>query len=359
MIERLLTTAFRFFPWPVRPGLRAVGTPGTDAPVLLTGNFALTVSRVKRALRGLDAWLLVADSDGFNVWCAAAGGHLTTQDVSAALEASGVAERVDHRRVVLPQLAAAGVEIDAVEERTGWEAVWGPVYAEALPAFLRRDVTPAMRRVRFDLEQRLAMAVMWAAPLSLLALIVLPFWSRGFWPLVALIWGLSLALYGAFPLYEDWVRSGGFAGVAALWGGLTLLGVALAGAVTGRLGWPFLLRWGGLGLALALTLVFDLPGTTPLYKSWSHEEQGYRVALDEEACIACERCERVCPRGVFAVSDVAALPRIARCEQCGACVVQCPTDALCFVTPAGERIPPEKIRRYKLNLMGQREIFSC
>jgi len=44
----LFTTAFRFFPWPTRTGLRAMGRPGPDSPVLLTGNFALTVARVER-----------------------------------------------------------------------------------------------------------------------------------------------------------------------------------------------------------------------------------------------------------------------------------------------------------------------
>lgn len=54
------------------------------------------------------------------------------------------------------------------------------------------------------------------------------------------------------------------------------------------------------------------------------------------------------------MADVAAQPYADRCERCGACIVQCPTDALAFVTPAGKRIPPEEIRRYKLNLMGRR-----
>ncbi|HHS97113.1 MAG TPA: 4Fe-4S dicluster domain-containing protein [Chloroflexi bacterium] len=73
-----------------------------------------------------------------------------------------------------------------------------------------------------------------------------------------------------------------------------------------------------------------------------------------ERCVGCERCAQVCPRGVFTVADVAAQPYADRCERCGACIVQCPTDALAFVTPAGKRIPPEEIRRYKLNLMGRR-----
>jgi len=355
---RALATAFRFFPWPTRPGLRVVGEPGRDSPVLLTSNFALTVDRVQQALEGLDAWLLVANSRGINVWCAAAGGHLNAHDVISALKTTGVAERVDHRRVILPQLAATGVEVDRVRERTGWEAVWGPVYAQDLPCFLRGEQTPEMREVHFDPLQRLEMAVMWAAPLSLLAAVTLLFWPAGFLPLLALIWGATLTVYGALPLYVGLVRRGGFAGFAALFCSLMVAGVAAVGALTGNLSLSFFLRWSGLGLAVVLLLGFDLPGCTPLFKSWSHRERGYGVELDAERCIVCGRCAQVCPRGVFVVADTASMPHLERCEQCGACIVQCPTDALAFVTSGGQRVPPEDIRRYKLNLMGARRVVS-
>jgi NAD-dependent dihydropyrimidine dehydrogenase PreA subunit len=198
------------------------------------------------------------------------------------------------------------------------------------------------------------MAVMWAAPLSLLALIALPFWPAGFLPLLGLIWGLALAVYLAFPLYEPLAARGSLAGFLLLFGGLTLAGVALVGALAGRPTLPFFLRWGGLGLGVVLLLAFDLAGSTPLYKSWTHAERRHRVALDEGRCIGCGRCEQVCPRGVFAVAEVAALPHADRCEQCGACIVQCPTDALAFTGPDGERVEPETIRRYKLNMLGRR-----
>ncbi|MBU0703120.1 MAG: 4Fe-4S binding protein [Chloroflexi bacterium] len=350
----LLTTAFRLFPWPARPGLRAVGNPGSDSPVLLTGNFAITVARVERALRGLDGWLLVANSRGINVWCAAAGGHLTTHDAISALKISSVAERVAHRRVILPQLAATGIEADQVRERTGWEVVWGPVDARDLPKFLRGEKSSQMRQAHFDLQQRLEMAVMWAAPLSLLTLVTLLFWPAGFLPLVTLIWGLTLAVYLAFPLYEPLVARRNLVGFVALFGGMTLAGTALVGTLVGHLTLPFLLRWGGLGLGVTLLLAFDLAGSTPLYKSWTHAEQSHRVTLEAERCIGCGCCAQVCPRGVFTVEEIATLPHTDRCEQCGACIVQCPTDALTFTTPDGEQIPPEVIRRYKLNLMGLR-----
>ena len=211
-----------------------------------------------------------------------------------------------------------------------------------------------MRQVRFEPFQRLEMAVMWAVPLSLLALIALPFWPAGFLPLIAMIWGLALAVYLAFPWYEPLVARRNLAAFLLLFGGLTLAGVALVGVLTGRPTLPLLLRWGGLGLGVLLLLAFDLAGSTPLYKSWTHAERSHRVALDDERCTGCGRCELVCPRGVFAVADVATLPHAERCEQCGACIVQCATDALAFTGPGGERVEPATVRRHKLNLMGRR-----
>jgi ferredoxin len=185
-------------------------------------------------------------------------------------------------------------------------------------------------------------------------MVALLFWPGGFLCLLALIWGLTLTVYGVFPLYEGLVRRGSLAGLVALFGGLTGLGAALIGALTGSLELSFFLRWGGLGLAMVFLLAFDLAGSTPLFKSWSHEERRYGVELDLEQCIVCGRCAQVCPRRVFVVGDTASMPHAERCEQCGACIVQCPVDALAFITPDGARVPPRHVRRYKLNLMGER-----
>jgi ferredoxin len=202
------------------------------------------------------------------------------------------------------------------------------------------------------------MAVMWAAPLSLLVPVTLLFWPNGLLGLLILIWGLTLTVYGTFPLYEGLVQRGSFFGFSGLFGGLTVLGVTLIGVLTGNLGLRFLLRWGGVGLVMVFLLASDLAGCTPLFKSWSHRERGYAVELDRKQCILCGRCAQVCPRGVFAVADTASMPHAERCEQCGACIVQCPVDALAFITPGGDRVPPENVRRYKLNLMGERRAVS-
>jgi NAD-dependent dihydropyrimidine dehydrogenase PreA subunit len=108
---------------------------------------------------------------------------------------------------------------------------------------------------------------------------------------------------------------------------------------------------------VVLVLTVDLTGSTPVLKSGLHPDRSFRVTLDTSRCRGAGTCEQVCPRDCFHVDQQrrrAALDGAERCVRCGACIVQCPCDALSFTGPEGERVLPETVRRYKLNLMGQR-----
>jgi NAD-dependent dihydropyrimidine dehydrogenase PreA subunit len=362
----LLASFLRFFPMRGHVGLIRIGRPGRGSPVLLTGNFRLTVARVKRALEGTDAWLLVADSRGINVWCAAGGGHLTNHSVIAVLKTSGILDLVDHRILILPQLAASGIEAREIKAKTGWTVKWGPVYAADIPAFLAAGKkTERMKQIRFPLKDRLEMAAAWALPLSLMLGIPLYLIKRPLAaPLLALIWIFSAALYLLFPLYRRWLkpRKGvfGFAVQYAfpliLWavfaGGLLV--IDLSGAVAER---SRLLQWGGMALGVVLLLGFEIRGTTPLFPS--SFQKGLGVRLDEDLCRGAGFCSDVCPRVGFMVEEGARKARLNHeddCLQCGACVVQCPFDALYLVGPDGGKIPPSTIRTYKINLLGKRTV---
>jgi acetyl-CoA decarbonylase/synthase complex subunit gamma len=142
----------------VPPGLYAVGTPTPDAPLLVTANYKLSFDHVRRALAGFDVWVLVLDTKGVNVWCAAGKGTFGTEELVGRVALSEVAKVVGHRKLVLPQLGAPGVAAHEVSRRTGFKVIYGPVYARDLPAFLRADMqaAPEMRRVGFTLRERLA-----------------------------------------------------------------------------------------------------------------------------------------------------------------------------------------------------------
>jgi CO dehydrogenase/acetyl-CoA synthase gamma subunit (corrinoid Fe-S protein) len=87
------------------------------------------VARLKKILQNTNACLLVAHSRGINVWCAAAGGLLSNHDVISVLKTRGIEKHVKHRHLILPQLAAVGIETKDILEKTGWHIKWGPVYA--------------------------------------------------------------------------------------------------------------------------------------------------------------------------------------------------------------------------------------
>ena len=201
----IVETCLRVLPWPTEPRLIPVGKPDRDAPVLVTCNYDFTVRRVLRALHGQNAYLLVVPTRGINVWCAAAGGLFTAHQVISMLRASGIADKVDHRRLILPQLSATGVERKLVEQRTGWHIVFGPVYARDLPAYLATErKTTEMRQVRFPLISRLEMAIAWAFPISVICGLILAIgWRHFVLPFVAMVWGIAAALFAFFP----WLHS--------------------------------------------------------------------------------------------------------------------------------------------------------
>lgn len=370
-LVEIVATCFRVLPFPSKTGLIRIGQPGRDAPVFLTCNYRLTVQRVRRALSGTDCYLLVANSRGVNVWCAATGGLMTNHDVISVLRTSGIEELVDQRQVILPQLAATGVERKVIQKKTGWRAIWGPADAKHIPDFIKNRFqnTPAMRRVSFPWPARFEMAVAWAFPISLIAALVVGlFWGQAVAAVIALVWGLSLAMFLGFPLYGRWLKTKkkrrgfilfdfGRVGLPWIVWGLFMLGCAAFAVGTGANTWGFFLRWGTVSLVVVFVLSIDLMGSTPVYKSGLHEERLLEVVLDESKCRGAGCCEQVCPANCFEVDrarHTATMPRAHACVQCGACIVQCPCDALCFKSPAGEIIPPETIRRFRLNMMGKR-----
>jgi hypothetical protein len=161
----------------VEPGLYAVGVSRENSPVLVTANFKLSFDHLRFSLAGQDAWLLVLDTNGINVWCAAGKGTFGTAALCAQVAASRLAQLVRPRRLVVPQLGAPGIAAHAVKQQSGFTVVFGPVLARHLSEFLTRGMraTPAMRRKIFSLPERavlvpveIVMALKWALPLALM-----------------------------------------------------------------------------------------------------------------------------------------------------------------------------------------------
>jgi hypothetical protein len=150
----------------VKPGIYAVGAADGRSPVLVTANYKLSFDLLRRELSGFDAWIVVLDTRGINVWCAAGKGTFGTEELIRRIRATRLPEIVEHRRVILPQLGAPGVQAHVVKEHTGFSVDYGPVYARDLPAYLRAGcrATAQMRKVSFDFRERLELTPMEIVP---------------------------------------------------------------------------------------------------------------------------------------------------------------------------------------------------
>jgi hypothetical protein len=142
----------------VSPGLYALGRPASDSLVFVTANYTLSFDALRSALQGIDGYILVLDTRGVNVWCAAGKGTFGTDELVHRVAEADLQNVVQHRTVILPQLGAPGVAAHEVRRRSGFSVEYGPVRAADLPEYLHsREATPEMRRIGFNLADRLVL----------------------------------------------------------------------------------------------------------------------------------------------------------------------------------------------------------
>lgn len=153
---RWMINRTRYF---IPAGLYAAGSPDRKSPVLVTANYKLTIDALRREITGRDLWVLVLDTRGINVWCAAGKGTFGTDELVNRIAEAGLAEVVEHHSLILPQLGAPGVAAHEVRKRSGFNVIYGPVRASDLARFLDRglEVTPEMRRVTFPFDRRIVL----------------------------------------------------------------------------------------------------------------------------------------------------------------------------------------------------------
>lgn len=140
----------------VDPGLYALGDPKPDSRVFVTANYKMSFDRLRAALPGHNAWILVLDTRGINVWCAAGKGTFGTQELVGRILASALARVVNHRELILPQLSAPGVAAHLVKKHSGFKVTYGPIRAEDIPQFLDAGLkaTKQMRLKSFTIRER-------------------------------------------------------------------------------------------------------------------------------------------------------------------------------------------------------------
>ncbi len=209
----------------VEPGLYALGNPSVQSDVFVSANYTLSFDSLRKALKDYDCYILVLDTQGINVWCAAGKGTFGSDELVNRIEQTGLKTIVKHRKLILPQLAAPGVAAHEVHKRAGFRVEYGPVRAADLPAYLAdRKATAKMRRVRFNLMERLILI-----PVELVHML-LPLFVLGL--LFYLLDGLAgiltisaaiLAGVVLFPLLLPWIPTHNFSSKGFLLGGLVTI----------------------------------------------------------------------------------------------------------------------------------------
>ncbi len=280
----------------VDPGLYAVGSPTSESEVFVSANYKMSFDRLRQSLDGIDGWILVIDTLGINVWCAAGKGTFATAAIAGQAEVVRLTSVVSHRRLILPQLAAAGVAAQKVAKETGFRVTYGPVRAEDIRAFLQNGMKASeeMRTVRFPLIDRLILT-----PVELvvsfkyiflglaLATLAAGLGRDGYSPeralsaLPALMLTLCAAwIGGAFvgPTFLPFLPGRSFSLKGAIAGLGTLSLMLLSGALTPLPGWAFIVA------ATASFLTMNFTGCST-YTSPSGVRKEMRLAVPMQAVL--------------------------------------------------------------------------
>ena len=146
----------------VEPGLYAIGMPSADSSVLVTSNYKMTFDRLREQLSGLHLWIIVLDTYGVNVWCAAGKGTFGTEEVIHRIKEVKLSQVVSHRTIILPQLGAVGVAAHEVLKASGFRVSYGPIRSKDIQAYFKNgmQVTEEMRTVHFPIGERAVLTPM-------------------------------------------------------------------------------------------------------------------------------------------------------------------------------------------------------
>jgi ferredoxin len=329
--RKLYRLTHRYNPFRAEVGLERIGNPGADAPVLVSGNYETMVEQVREAAAGFDCWLLICDSAGINVWCAAGVGDFNENKMADAIVAVGLERKVNHRRLVVSPLAAVGIDVRKLREETGFSVIWGPAHLRDLPRFLAADLhrTPEMKIAVFSWQDRFDQAIGICGVFALPLLLVRHFPAQVGWFMLSLwhaIWGTMLGYFRLFPRYpaNKTLLLGAVQAVFTCWWHRR--------DANRRLFRERLM----LGLAAHLLIAIDMIGSTPFFKTtiWHWLASGKNESLFQpglnQKCTRCGACVEVCPKGVLERSPEGNIRVISAngCCECLACVKQCRFDAI-------------------------------
>jgi NAD-dependent dihydropyrimidine dehydrogenase PreA subunit len=321
-IKNFLETLLRLFPYPEPVGLYAIGKPSRDSPVLVTGNYDLTIRRVSSVLhlKKIDCWLLVCNSRGINIWCSSLAGHFCTGDIIKAIQLTHLAEKVNHTKIILPQLCAANISPGEIKKETGFVSQFGPLSIKDISRYMEDPKNRDIRKAEFNLKQRFEMAV--GSPLILVVLLILLYNFIDLAHLLVVIpmiyvWAILHAIIFPFrPIKPIIPWSLVFGAIVYGVNHLLCTGLVLPGNNIAT----------SLGTAY---VVNEFTGWSPLLKYALIPYKKAQIEIHMDLCIGCFRCIEVCPMGVYEIENKKArVANLNACVLCKSCFSQCPTGAI-------------------------------
>ncbi len=145
----------------INPGIYSLGSPDKTSPVLVTANYKMSVDYLRNAVKDMNVWIMVLDTKGVNVWCAAGKGTFGTDEIINRIKRCNLVKLISHRKIIVPQLGAPGINPVQVKKQSGFSVVYGPVKAKDIPLFIKNDFTASkeMRIKQFNILERIAVSI--------------------------------------------------------------------------------------------------------------------------------------------------------------------------------------------------------
>jgi len=352
----------------ITPGLYTIGAVDPNSPVFVTSNYTLSFDALRKniPLSLPSAYILVLDTAGINVWCAAGKGTFGTEELCHRIQLHDLQSCVRHHTLIVPQLGATGISAHEVRNKTGFNVEYGPIRASDIDAYFKssRKATKEMRRVRFPLLDRMVLI-----PVELVgifkytiigALVLLGL--GGFFPALGFIWTTVLNTI-LFPIllpllpFKYFTVKGLTLGILTTFGYLgfcSRLGITFGhSALSIGISYFVLILMPLIAAALAVQFTgcttFSSKSSTMKETLWwlsvcppvaARARKFYSTVptlqIDSNKCVGCGICTTVCPHDVITVSNrKATIKNLNDCMECGACKANCPVNAVEVETGVG------------------------
>lgn len=335
-----LSIIFRYFPIRYRTGLIKIGDPNPESPVFVSGNYYQTVYKLLNILKGHNCYVLICDSAGINVWCAAGAGDFNENKISDAISTYKLSEVVNHNNIILPQLGAVGIDLNNLKRGSGFIGKWGPASYYDLPAFIANNLKQTKEhqklRISFRDNIELSLGIFIAYIMSYLPYYITYAYFFGTHYNTQAINITGLVFINLFlTAFLDYLPFKWPSYNVAL---MSIPIFAFLGIIykTGQISTNLFILYMISNLIITVLVCVDMQGSTIHFKasflSWFKRfdtRSQFWPTLNREKCVTCRKCLHICPKDMISLEDN--YPKFdldKECCECLACVKQCAYDAI-------------------------------